>query len=136
VQNYGSGVQACYRGPRLYDTDATKSLVTREIAHYNKYRDILNSDIIHLRRPDGRSWDGFMHVNTYLNEKGFILLFNPTQKPIRDKVGIPLYYTGIVNKALLSEKGRNPKEYVLNRNFEIEINISIPPNGYTWFVIQ
>jgi hypothetical protein len=25
AQNLGSGVQACYRGPRLYDTDETKS---------------------------------------------------------------------------------------------------------------
>ena len=26
VQNYGSGVQACYRGPRLYDTEETRDL--------------------------------------------------------------------------------------------------------------
>ena len=26
AQNYGSGVQACYRGPRLYDTDSTLQL--------------------------------------------------------------------------------------------------------------
>ena len=26
-QNYGAGVQACYRGPRLYDTPETKKAV-------------------------------------------------------------------------------------------------------------
>ncbi|MCP4974598.1 MAG: alpha-galactosidase, partial [Maribacter sp.] len=84
VQNYGSGVQACYRGPRLYDTEATKKLVIDQIAHYNKYRKILNSDIIHLRRPDGRSWDGFMHVNPGLEEKALVMLFNPTAKTIEE----------------------------------------------------
>ena len=28
MQYYGAGVQACYRGPRLYDTDTTKKTVT------------------------------------------------------------------------------------------------------------
>ncbi|MFK7979993.1 MAG: alpha-galactosidase, partial [Saprospiraceae bacterium] len=50
TQNYKSGVQACYRGPRLYDTEATKNLVKTNIDHYKKYRDILNADVIHLRR--------------------------------------------------------------------------------------
>lgn len=26
-QNYGAGIQACYRGPRLYDTPETKEAV-------------------------------------------------------------------------------------------------------------
>src|SRR5262245_65733438 len=26
ANNFGAGVQACYRGPRLFDTDATKTL--------------------------------------------------------------------------------------------------------------
>ena len=54
-------MQACYRGPRLYDTDATKQTVIKVINWYKKYRDILNSDIIHLRRADGRDWDGILH---------------------------------------------------------------------------
>ncbi len=29
MQYYGAGIQACYRGPRLYDTDSTKALVIR-----------------------------------------------------------------------------------------------------------
>ena len=54
IQNYGSGVQSCYRGFRLYDTERTKEAVKEVISWYKKYRDILCSDIIHLRRPDGR----------------------------------------------------------------------------------
>jgi hypothetical protein len=47
MQNYGSGVQACYRGPRLYDAPETKALVAKTIDWYKKYRGILNSDIVH-----------------------------------------------------------------------------------------
>lgn len=31
---FGAGVQACYRGPRLYDTEATKELVNQWVAFY------------------------------------------------------------------------------------------------------
>ena len=53
MQYYGAGIQACYRGPRLYDTEVTKKTVVEVIDWYKKYRDILNSDVIHLRRADG-----------------------------------------------------------------------------------
>ncbi|MBN1125385.1 MAG: hypothetical protein JXA82_10280, partial [Sedimentisphaerales bacterium] len=52
ANNFGAGVQACYRGPRLYDTDATKAVVKKWVDFYKKYRPILDSDIIHLRRAD------------------------------------------------------------------------------------
>ena len=59
MQYYGAGVQACYRGPRLYDTVETKQLVIKIIKWYKKHREILNSDIIRLKRADGSDWDGF-----------------------------------------------------------------------------
>ena len=136
VQNYGSGVQACYRGPRLYDSEKTKALVIEQISHYKKYRDILNSDIIHLRRPNGRTWDGFMHVNPSLKQKGFVLLFNPTKNVIQERIKIPLYYTGLENHASLTDKDGVIKKLELNRGFEIEVAIKIPAKGYTWYTIQ
>ena len=136
VQNYGSGVQACYRGPRLYDTDITKKLVIEQIQHYKKYRDILNADIVHLRRPDGRSWDGFLHVNPGSEQKGLLMLFNPTDRLIDAKVRVPLYYTGLSDHAVLAEKGKQPREYSLDRKYEIELAVKIPANGHNWFTIE
>lgn len=136
VQNYGSGVQACYRGPRLYDSEKTKALVVEQISHYKKYRDILNSDIIHLRRPNGRTWDGFMHVNPDIKQKGFVLLFNPTKNVIQERTKIPLYYTGLQNRASLINQDGVSKRLELNRGFEIEMDIEIPAKGYTWYIIQ
>lgn len=136
IQYYGAGVQACYRGPRLYDTDKTKQAVINVIDWYKKYRDILNSDIIHLRRADGRDWDGWMHVNPQLKTKGLVMLYNPLKVQLTKTISLPLYYTGITNTATISEKGSTPKKYLLDRNYEIQLPVSIAPGSYTWFLIE
>jgi hypothetical protein len=136
VQYYGAGVQACYRGPRLYDTDTTKQTVIKIINWYKKYRDILNSDIIHLRRADGRDWDGILHVNPQLKIKGLLMLYNPLNKSITRTIRVPLYYTGLTTTAKLSRENVSPKIYTLNRNYEIELTFTIAADSYTWFVIE
>ncbi len=68
AQNFDSGVQACYRGPRLYDTEATKAVVKKWVDFYKEHRAILDSDIIHVRRPDGRDIDCILHVNPQLQD--------------------------------------------------------------------
>ncbi|MCM4153687.1 alpha-galactosidase [Arenibacter sp. N53] len=136
MQNYGSGVQACYRGPRLYDTPKTKAVVAKVIKWYKQYRDILNSDIIHLKRPSGKDWDGFMHVNPKLKEKGLVMVFNPLDKEIVREIKLPLYYSGLSKTALVREKAGPLKKYGLNREYEIKVNVKIPANSYSWLVIE
>lgn len=136
MQYYGAGVQACYRGPRLYDTDTTKQLVTRVISWYKKYRDILNADIIHLRRADGRDWDGWLHVDPALKTKGMFMLFNPTNETITRTIKLPLYYTGLTYNVSIREKDGAPKDYRLNRKYEAEFTFTLPPLGYSWYVLE
>jgi len=135
-QYYGAGVQACYRGPRLYDTEKTKQTVSHMISWYKQYRDILNADIIHLRRPDGRDWDGIMHVNPALKTKGLLLLFNPLKIPVTRTIQLPLYYTGLTGTATITEKGVSGKKYALNRNYEITFTFTIEAESYNWYVIE
>lgn len=136
VQYYGAGVQACYRGPRLYDTDRTKELVKTTISWYKKYRDILNSDMIQIRRADGRDWDGFIHVNPSLKQKGFIMLYNPTKEKIIKTIKIPFYYTGLTDKAMIREKEGVSKNYTINRNYEVELPVTIEAESYNWYVVE
>ena len=136
VQYYGAGIQACYRGPRLYDTEKTKELVVHTINWYKKHRDILNSDIIHLRRADGRDWDGILHVNPQLKEKGLVMLYNPLKYKIERNIQMPLYYTGITNFARIRVKDGVSKTYKLNNAGEAKLNVEIPAEGYTWLVIE
>jgi hypothetical protein len=136
MQYYGAGVQACYRGPRLYDTEATKQTVIRVINWYKKYRAILNSDIIHLRRADGRDWDGILHVNPQLKTKGLMMIYNPLKEKMTRTIKVPLYYAGLTNEVKIGEKESKKQTKKLDRNYEIELTFTIDPESYTWFVIE
>jgi len=135
-QNYSTGVQACYRGPRLYDTEETKQAVKEIIDWYKKYRTILNSDIIHLRKADARDWDGLMHVNPSGKEKGLATFYNPLDEPITRTIKLPLYYTGLDKCARIREKEGRPSTYRLDRDWSVTLDVTIPAHGYTWYVIE
>ena len=136
VQYYGAGIQACYRGPRLYDTETTKQTVIRVIDWYKRYRQILNADIIHLRRPDGRDWDGILHVDPNLPEKGLLMLYNPLKVPIKRSIQVPLYYAGLETTAVFKEKGGKSQKLKLNRSYEATLEVEIPAEGFTWYVVN
>jgi len=136
VQNFGYGVQACYRGTRLFDSEPTKALVKKWVDWYKKYRAILNSDVIHLRRPDGRDLDAVLHVNAGLKEKGLAIVFNPTERLIEKTLTLPLYFTGLSDKAKIREQEGTPRVYRLNRQFEVQIAVKVSPTSFTWFVVE
>lgn len=136
MQYYGAGVQACYRGPRLYDTTTTKQAVINVVNWYKKYREILNSDIIHLRRADGRDWDAIMHVNPQLKTKGLIMLYNPLKEKITRTIKVPLYYTGLTQTAKISEKEKPAITLPLSREFDIMLTFTLEPESYTWYTIE
>ncbi len=110
--------------------------MTSVVKWYKKYRNILNSDIIHLRRADGRDWDGVMHVNPQLDIKALLMLYNPLKEKITRTIKIPMYYTGLTTLGVVREKGVAPKVYPLNRDYEMELTFSIEPESYTWFEIE
>lgn len=137
ANNFLAGVQACYRGPRLYDTDETKAVVKKYVDIYKKHRDILDSDIIHLRRADGRDIDYILHVNPLLEEKGLLVIYNPTSTDVERTLKVPLYYTGLSEKAKVFEQGNDtPLELPLSRAFNVEIPVKVPAGQLNWYVIK
>jgi hypothetical protein len=133
---FGAGVMACYRGPRLYDTDETRAVVKRWVDFYKKHREVLNADILHLRRADGRDLDYILHVNPTGKEKGLLMVYNPLEQEVSKTLHIPLYYTGKTTIASLSEREGARKTFTLDREFAVELPVKIPAHGVTWFVIQ
>jgi hypothetical protein len=133
---FGSGVQACYRGPRLYDAPETRDLVKRWVDFYKQHRAILNSDFLHLRRADGRDLDYLLHVNPALPEKGLLMVYNPLGQDVKKTLSIPLYYTGIAKVASVSEQDGKAKTFTLDRSYTIELPVTVPAKGTTWFVIK
>ena len=136
INNFGAGVQACYRGTRLYDTKETKAVVKSTIDFYKKYHDILDSDIIHVRRPDGRDIDCILHVNPNLNIKGMAIVHNPLDTVVEKTIKLPLYYTGLTDKALVVDKDDVAKEYELDRMFNIYLPVKVNPRSTDWFIIK
>jgi len=136
AQNFGSGVIACYRGPRLFDTEQTKKLVKKWVDFYIQYRAILNSDLIHVRRPDGRSIDCILHVNSQLNPRGLAMVYNPTSQIQQMNLKLPLYYTGLTEVAQICQGGGQSTEYPIDRDYNVQIQIEMAPRSIDYLVIK
>lgn len=136
ANNLGAGVQACWRGPRLYDSDATQELVTRWVAWFKRHRAILESDVIHLRRADGRDIDMLLHVNPQLRERGLLAIWNPLDEDVTTDVDVPLYYTGLDREAHVA--GWNGAQFVvpLDREYVATIEVTVPAGGMAWYVFS
>jgi hypothetical protein len=131
----GYGVQACYRGPRLFDSPETKTLVTKWVSFYKQHRDVLdNGDIIHLRRPNGLDWDGIIHANPAGKEKGLACLYNPLTEEITREIRVPLRYTGLKKTARVSIDGGAPQGLTLNDDREATLTLKIPAQGRTFLL--
>ena len=134
--NLALGVQACYRGPRLYDTDATRALVKKWVDWFKTYRDILESDMIHGRRADGRDLDWMLHVNPKLKHKGMLVVFNPLKTEMTRRLTVPLYYTGLTTRANVSTMGAKPVAHELARDYTVDLALTVPAEGMSWYVIE
>jgi hypothetical protein len=134
ANNFGAGAQACWRGPRLYDTPQTKELVKRWVDFYLEHRRILDSDLIHLRRADGRDWDGWLHVDPQGRERGMAMLYNPLPEEIRRVITLPLYYTGLRGQAQVQFPNQVEKPVTLDACGNAQLEVTIPAEGHTWLI--
>jgi len=133
---FGAGVQACYRGPQLYDSPETKALVEKWVSFYKKHRRILDADIIHLRRADGRDYDAILHVDPQGEEKGLLMVYNPLDEEIKRELYIPVYYTGLETKARIREKEGREDEYKISRDYFVRLTVTVPARGYNYWIIK
>jgi len=136
AQNFGCGVQACYRGPRLYDADETRAVVKQWVDFYKKHRPLLDSDLIHVRRADGRGLDCMMHVNAQQSPCVLAMVFNPTDEEHTDTLRLPLYYAGLTDQARIREQEGEPREHALARDDTVRMPVTLGPKAITWFVVE
>jgi hypothetical protein len=136
AEYFGMGIQGVYRGPRLYDTEATRVRVRHWTDFFRKYHQLVNSDIIHIRRPDGRDLDAMMHVNPGGADKGLAFIWNPLPVRVKRDFQLPLYYTGLTETATIREQRGTAKQYKLDRGYNVHVPVSVPAGGYTWLVIS
>ncbi len=77
-----------------------------------------------------------MHVNPGLKTRGLAMVFNPTDKAVKQRLRLPLYYTGLSETATVSREGGEPQRCKIDRQYDIDLDIELKANGATWFVIE
>jgi len=134
--NLGFGAQACYRGPRLYDTPQTRHMVAKWVSWFKKHRRILESDVIHVRRADGVHLDAILHVNPSLATKGMLVVYNPSDQVQEEELAVPLYYTGLREHCAVSHEDGPALKMALDRQERLVLRVSVPAGGCTWFTMR
>jgi len=134
----GAGVQACWRGPRLYDTPRTREVVARWVAWFKEHRRILESDLAPLRRADGRDWDGWLHVDPdpKASERALAALYNPLERSLRRTIRLPLGLAGLHGSARLLIDGRETRDADLASDGSCTLELELAPRGFVWIVAQ
>jgi hypothetical protein len=136
ASNLAMGVQACYRGPRLFDTPATKEVVKHWVDWFKQHRNILESDMVHGRRADGRDLDWMLHVNPKIETKGMLVVFNPLDHEITRTLDLDLYYTGIEGRARVSGMGGAETGHALDRRGHLRLPVTVPAGGLFWATLR
>jgi hypothetical protein len=136
INNLAFGAQACYRGGRLYDSPETLAVVRKWVDWFKKHRAILESDVVHGRRADGRDVDWIVHVNPTLKERALACFWNPLGHEVTAQFKVPLHYSGLSGSASVSMNDGKAKSVSLNRSDEAEMTITVPAHGFVWFTFS
>lgn len=133
---FGAGVQAAWRGKRLYDAPETLDLVKKWVSFYKEHRVILDADIIHIRRPDGKDIDAILHADPSNDEKGLLMIYNPLSHPVNKDIKINVYYTGLSKHASISENDKRARRFRIDRNYNVTIPVSVDANSVSWYILK
>ena len=77
-----------------------------------------------------------LHVSPRLKEKGLLVVFNPLNQPVTKKLRVNLYYTGLSDAVRIREQGGSVKRFKLDRDYSLELPVTVPGQGMAWFAIE
>jgi hypothetical protein len=64
------------------------------------------------------------------------MIFNPKNTDVTEKITLPLYYTGLTENANIRQEEGKTKSYKISREYEVEIEVPVKVNSYTWLVVE
>ena len=132
----------CFQGGALWQNDASKALVSAWMATFNRFRDVLNGDIIHVKKPNGRSWDAMMHVLPSAapgSVRAFALFFNPsTTQDIVLSTQLSVYYAGFSAASVVNVEWSDGSTESLPQDifFSIALRKRIEAKGFAWAALS
>lgn len=136
ANNFGFGAQACYRGPRLYDSPETKSAVIKWVQWFKDHRTILESDVIHVKRANGRDLDAILHVDPFGHRRGMLLVWNPGDQDVTEDLDVPLYFSGLRGKASVTDSRGSTTQVKLNGQGVGRFKVTVPKHGMAWYEVR
>ena len=128
----GSGVQACWRGPRLYDSEETRVVVKKWVSWFKRHREVLEGDVIHCRRADGRDLDYLLLVKPGAAECAFSVIHNPTPAALTREIELPLGRVGLKESAWVRIGEARPERVSIDNQGKARIRVTVPAEGRAW----
>ena len=142
AQYLSAGTAACYRGAELYKDGTAagedmKQRLKKWVGFYKRHRQVLIQPVVHVRRPDMQSWDGWMHVHpTGESTVGLAVIFNPTGLHLSSDIFLDVYYTGLDEIVKISIDGGQQKAVKISRDYGVTIHLDMPPNTVHTIVLN
>ena len=59
-----------------------------------------------------------------------------TDREIETTLQLPLYYSGLTDRASIREQGGKPTEYRLDREYRVEVPVKVGPLGIAWLEVE
>jgi len=141
--NLGAGVQACYRGTRLYDTPRVRDAVKGWVDWYKAWRPLLEADVVHGRRADGRDVDWLLHVDPRQDPPALLSVWNPLHEEVTRTLKVNLYYAGLATEAEVWARSaagigglEEAARIAVDAHGLAEITLTVPAQGFAWAVLQ
>lgn len=134
ANTFGYGAQACWRGTRLYDSPETKAVVVRMVQWFKEHRRVLESDVVHLRRPDGRRLDYVLHITDQGPMEAMLLVYNPTSSTLTEEITLPLDRRQVKGskRVLINRSGVKKSQ----SSFPNKVKVTVKGNGWTWIKFE
>ena len=125
----------------LFRNNASEAIWVKWMGLLQQYRGILAADIIHIRKPTGRSWDAMMHADATAAAgapRGFALFFNPTNSSMPVALRLPVYYCGFPPGATVRMVWSNGTSASVPQDafFSLPVSITLAPRGYDWVALS
>jgi len=138
----GNGLaSSCPQYYLVYDSIDGLKITQKWTTFYRQHRRILTQPVIQLRRPDGRSWDCIMHVDSdpKADERAIGVVFNNTPYPVNVTVPIPLYYANfsVGTSVMVTQSNAHPSghEYVLDDIYTVYMPLYLERHSYMHFIV-
>ncbi|GAA3129796.1 hypothetical protein JOF29_007247 [Kribbella aluminosa] len=133
---FGAGVTGVFRGTRLYDADRTRAAVVRWVQFFRQYRDLLDADIVHCRRADGRDLDYLLHARPLPEPAGLLMLYNPMHVLVERELLVPLRHVGLTVRTTVHHPGGEARVQPLDADQRLHLSVRVGPHSSSYYIMK